>query len=152
MAYVILSKIKSTAHLESFIATEDLKNGCFIELGEEQEGEEIRLGVKGATAGKELVYHVSVPLTYEDRTNELDYVLFAGKEGRGYVLEVGNVVTPTVADGVTGVAVKGAKVKAVAEGFEVTEDVTGADIHGVILRIEEDNIAGKMAVIRINKA
>jgi hypothetical protein len=141
MAYVRLDKISANAHIESIVATTDLVNGQFVALGAlEADGEAFAVTPSGDVA-EQLVLHVSVPLTYEDRTNELDFVLKAGKVGRGYVLQTGDVISVT---GVTD-AVKGAKVNPSAEGFVV--DVAGT--FGEIIAIENDAIAGQLAVIRI---
>ena len=150
MAYVRLDKISASAHIESIIATEDLVNGQFLALGELQPDGEAVLAEPSGDKTKELVFHSSVPLTYENGTNELDYKLKAGKVGRGYVLITGDIVSITIEDGVIGNAVKGAIVEPDAGGFKVSEtpeSVTG--FHGKIIDIETDMIAGQMAVIRI---
>lgn len=87
--YVRLDKIKSTAHIESVVASTDLVNGQFLALGALQADGEARLATPSGDVTKQLVFHASVPLTYLERTNELDFVLKAGKVGRGYVLEAG---------------------------------------------------------------
>jgi hypothetical protein len=146
MAYVRLDKIKPTAHIESIVASEDLVNGQFLALGALQADGEAFEATPSGDQAEQLVFHASVPLTYEERTNELDFVLKAGKVGRGYVLEAGDVVSISL-DGVTGEAVKGAKVNPAPTGFAV--DVAGT--LGEIIAIENDAIAGQLAVIRISK-
>lgn len=148
--YVRLDKIKRNQHIESVVSNQDLENGQFLELGALQADGEARLGTPSGDLTKELVFHASVPLTYADRTNELDFVLTAGKVGRSYVLETGNIVSIS-ADAVKGNAVKNAVVipnKADGKGFEVTSEAqTG--LHGKIIDIENDAIAGKLVVIRL---
>lgn len=148
--YVIMDKIKATAHLESIVATTDLQNGQFVELGALQTDGEARLAIPSGDQAKQLVFHMSVPLTYEDRQNELDFVLKAGKEGRAFVLETGNVISINKS-AVTGDVVVGAKVNPSATGFDVVDgaEVVGK-LHGEVIAIDIDAIAGQMAVIRIS--
>jgi hypothetical protein len=152
MAYVRLDKVGADQHIESIVATTDLVNGQFLALGALQADGEAREVTASGDQAEELVFHASVPLTYEERTNELDFVLKAGKVGRGYVLRQGNIVSVSIADGITGVAVKGALVNPSATGFDVVDgtDVAGA-LHGEIIAIETDMYAGNLAVIRISK-
>jgi hypothetical protein len=152
MAYVRLDKIKATAHLESIVATQDLVNGQFVALGALQADGEARAVVPmTGSAGEKLAFHVSNGLVYGDRENELDFVLKAGKEGRAFVLEEGDIVSITL-DGIVGTAVKGALVNPHAQGFNVVDgaEVAGA-LHGEVIAIDIDAIAGQMAVIRISK-
>lgn len=148
MAYVRLDKIGANAHIESIVATEDLVNGQFVALGALQADGEAREVTPSGDQAEELVLHVSVPLTYEDRTNELDFVLKAGKVGRGYVLVQGDIVSVSF-DGVVGTPAKGAKVAPHADGFEISLTPTG--LHGEIIAIDNDLNAGQLAVIRITK-
>lgn len=150
MAYVRLDKTKATAHLEHIVASVDLVNGQFVALGNLQADGEAREVTPSGDQTKKLVLHVSNGLVYDERQNELDYVLKAGKVGRGLVLEDGDIISITIADGVTGVATRGAIVNPSATGFDVVDgaEVAGA-IHGEIIAIENEPIAGQMAVIRI---
>lgn len=149
MAYVKLDRIKATAHLESIVATEDLVNGQFVALGALEVDGEARQVTASGDQTKELAIHVSNGLVYGDRENELDFVLNAGKVGRAFVLEQGDILSITF-DGVTGTPVKGAKVNPSATGFDVVDgaEVAG-NLHGEIIAIDIDAIAGQMAVIRI---
>lgn len=148
MAYVRLDKVGANAHIESIVANEDLVNGQFLALGELQVDGEAREVAPSGDQAEELVFHASVPLMYEDRTNELDFVLKAGKVGRSYVLVQGDIVSISL-DGVVGEAVKGATVAPHADGFEVVETATG--LHGKVIAIDNDLYAGKLAVIRISR-
>lgn len=150
MAYVRLDKISADAHIESIVAEQDLVNGQFLALGALQPDGEARLATPSGDKSKKLVFHASVPLTYEDRTNELDFVLKAGKVGRGYVLSEGDIISISK-EAVEGVAV-GALVDPAETGFVAVADpasVTG--LHGEVIAIEVDAIAGELAVIRISK-
>jgi len=144
MKYVRLDKIKPTAHIESIVASTDLVNGQFLALGALQADGEARSATPSGDATKQLVFHASVPLTYEDRTNELDFELKAGKVGRGYILEKGDTVS---IDSAT--LVVGDKVVPTADGFAKG---TPAGFEGEVIAIEFDAVAGRLAVIRINQA
>lgn len=145
MKYVRLDKIKATAHLESIIATEDLVNGQFLALGALQADGEARLATPSGDVTKQLVFHASVPLTYEERTNELDFVLKAGKVGRGYVLEAGDIVS--IDDATLAV---GNIVVPSPTGWVVDADGIVEGLHGEVIAVEIDAIAGRLAVIRVN--
>jgi hypothetical protein len=149
MAYVRLDKVKGSAHLESFVANTDLTNGGFIALGELQADGEARLGTPSGDVSKELVFHASVPLTYEERTNELDFVLKAGKVGRGYVIEAGDIVSVSLDGIVSGTPAKGAKVAPHADGFSIPATAPTEGLRGEIIAIENDLYAGQLAVIRL---
>lgn len=151
MAYTRLDKISATAHIESIVADVDLVNGQHVVLGELQEDGEARKVTVYEEGGDKtkVVFHSSVPLTYEDRTNELDFVLKAGKIGRSYVYENGNIVSVTK-DLIQGEAKKNALVDIAGEGFKVVgEEETVEGLHGEIIDIDYDAIAGELAVIRI---
>jgi hypothetical protein len=141
--YVRLDRVKGTAHIESIVATADLLNGQFVELGALQSDGEARLATPSGDVTKQLVLHVSVPLTYYERTNELDFVLEAGKVGRGYVLETGDIIS---IDDATLQA--GDLVVPSANGFVAGVPTAGA-LHGEVIAIEQDYIVGRLAVIRV---
>lgn len=152
MAYVKLDKIGANAHIESIVATEDLVNGQFVALGTLQaDGEARNVSAPTGSATEKLVLHVSNGLVYGDRENELDFVLSAGKVGRGLVLVEGDIISITF-DGVTGTPAVGALVNPAFNGFDVVDgaEVAGK-LHGEIIAIDIDAIAGQMAVIRISK-
>lgn len=148
--YVRLDKIKATAHLESIVANEDLVNGQFVALGKLQADGEARLVTPSGDINEDLVLHVSTGLTYDDRTTELDFVLEAGKDGRGYVLESGNIVSISV-DGIVGEHAENAIVVPDAKGFAVADVTAGmpTGIAGKIIGYDMDVNAGQLAVIRI---
>ncbi|MCY8228682.1 MULTISPECIES: hypothetical protein [Bacillus subtilis group] len=144
MKYVRLDKIKPSAHIESIVASEDLFNGQFLALGALQADGEARQATPSGDQAKQLVFHASVPLTYEERTNELDYVLKAGKVGRGYVLETGDIVS--IDDTVLA---KGDLVVPSPTGW-VAGTPNAGEMHGEVIDIEMDAIVGRLAVIRVN--
>lgn len=146
--YVRLDKIKATAHIESIVATQDLQNGQFLSLGDLQADGEARKATPSADVSEGLVFHASVPLTYEDQTNELDFVLKAGKVGRAYVLETGDIISISES-AVSGGVVKGDKVIPAVNGFAKASVAKPTGLHGKILDIEVDAVAGKLVVIRI---
>lgn len=149
MAYVVLDKIKSTAHIESIVANADLAQGAFVELGALQADGEARLATPSADVKKQLVFHASVPLMYGEREREQDFVLKAGKVGRGYVLEDGDIVS-IEATAITGTVASNAFVKPAIAGFEVAEtEPTG--LHGQIIETYTDAVVGAMVTIRIIK-
>jgi hypothetical protein len=149
MAYIKLDKIKATAHLESVVATEDLVNGQFLALGELQADGEARLATPSGDVSEDLVYHVSNGLVYRDDENELDFVLKAGKEGRGYVLETGNIVSVS-ADGITEGADKGDIVVPSATGWAIhTAPEAPEGLQGKVIAVDFDAIAGQMFVVRV---
>lgn len=102
-----LDKIKATAHLVSFKFANDLQNGAVVALGAlDADGETYTATAPADVTADYMVLHASVPLNYDERLGEKDFVLKAGKEGRGYVPERGDVVTITD-DQITGTTVVG---------------------------------------------
>lgn len=139
--YVRLDKIKATAHIESIVCDTELVNGQFLALGERQlDGEATKVTASGDVA-EQLVLHASVPLVYGERENELDFKLKAGKVGRGFVLETGDVISIPKKS-----LVKGDVVVPSANGFVKG---TAEGLHGKVILIENDAIVGQVAVIRV---
>lgn len=148
--YVRLDKIKATAHMESIVANQDLVNGQFVALGKLQADGEARLVTPSGDVNEDLVLHASTGLTYEDRQTELDFVLKAGKEGRGLVLESGNIISISI-DGLVGEHAENAIVVPDGNGFAVADVTSGmpTGISGKIIGYDVDVYAGRLAVIRI---
>lgn len=140
--FVRLDKIKGSAHIESIVANTDLLNGQFLALGALQADGEARQATPSGDVTKQLVFHASVALTYEDRSNELDFVLKAGKVGRAYVLETGDIVSIDDANLQVGDLVIPSET-----GF--VEGVP-AGLHGEVIAVEIDATVGRLAVIRVN--
>ncbi len=91
-----LDKIKATAHLVNFTFATDLENGRIVKLGELQaDGETYTATAPTDVTDKRIVVHASMPMGYAEPDFEQDFVLKAGKEGRGYVPESGDIITIT---------------------------------------------------------
>ena len=91
----------------TFVAEEALENGYFLEikgkakneiLGVEADYEAYKVQKAGATTKRvDLLFHASVENQYDERKLKIDFELEAGRPGRGYMLQLGDVVTIPVA-------------------------------------------------------
>ena len=92
----------------SFVAEENLEQGLFLEivgkaenvhLGVEADYEAYAVQLAGASTERgQLMLHASVANQYDERKSEVDFVLEAGRVGRGYQPIMGDIVTiPRVA-------------------------------------------------------
>ena len=109
----------------TFVADEALENGYFLEikgkakndiLGVEADYEAYKVAKANANTKRvDLLFHASVENQYDERKLKIDFELEAGRPGRGYMLQLGDVVTiPVSLVGGDGLAVgKGLKL---AEG------------------------------------
>ena len=87
----------------TFVAEENLQNGYFLEikgkakneiLGVEADYEAYKVQKAGATTKRvDLLFHASVENQYDERKLKIDFELEAGRPGRGYMLQLGDVVT-----------------------------------------------------------
>ena len=87
----------------TFVAEEDLQNGYFLEiqgkakneiLGVEADYEAYKVQKANAdTKRVNLLFHASVENQYDERKLKIDFELEAGRPGRGYMLQLGDVVT-----------------------------------------------------------
>ena len=87
----------------TFVADEVLENGYFLEikgkakneiLGVEADYEAYKVQKAGATTKRvDLLFHASVENQYDERKLKIDFELEAGRPGRGYMLQLGDVVT-----------------------------------------------------------
>ena len=87
----------------TFVANQALQNGYFLEI--KGKAENTILGVSAdyeaykvdlATANTkrvDLLFHASVENQYDERKLKIDFELEAGRPGRGYMLQLGDVVT-----------------------------------------------------------
>ena len=109
----------------TFVAEENLQNGYFLEiqgkakndvLGVEADYEAYKV-VKANVNTKRvnLLFHASVENQYDERKLKIDFELEAGRPGRGYMLQLGDVVT-IPASLVTGVGLAVGKGLKLAEG------------------------------------
>ena len=91
----------------TFVAEEALENGYFLEikgkakndiLGVEADYEAYKVQKANAdTKRVNLLFHASVENQYDERKLKIDFELEAGRPGRGYMLQLGDVVTIPVA-------------------------------------------------------
>ena len=93
----------------SFVAEENLEQGLFLEIV--GKAENVHLGVEAdyeayavqkasaSTERGQLMLHASVANQYDERLSEVDFVLEAGRVGRGYQPVMGDIVTiPVIED------------------------------------------------------
>lgn len=149
--FVRLDKIRASAHIESIVATEDLLDGQWLQLGALQyDGEAYAATPSGNQGGDEyLVFHASNGLIYDQRQNELDFVLKAGKAGRAFVVETGNVISISEDGIAAGNPAIGATVIPHADGFAVGAAPEGSGISGRVIAHDYDENAGRLIVIRL---
>ena len=108
----------------TFVADEVLENGYFLEiqgkakneiLGVNADYEAYKVVKAGANTKRvDLLFHASVENQYDERKLKIDFELEAGRPGRGYMLQLGDIVTIPVAL-VTGAVAVGKGLK-LAEG------------------------------------
>lgn len=150
MAYIILEKIEATQHLETIVAEQDLVNGVFVALGElaeiEEGGEAVAV-TPMAEGDTDIVLHASVPLVAEDQKGEVDFVLKAGKAGRGYRIKDGNQVAFSK-DLVTGT---GAFAVPSATGVELVAEKPATGLYGRVMEVYEDVNVGELTSIKFVK-
>ena len=120
----------------TFVAGQNLQNGYFLEI--KGKAENSILGVSAdyeaykvdlATANTkrvDLLFHASVENQYDERKLKIDFELEAGRPGRGYMLQLGDVVTIPVAL-VTGELAVGKGLK-LAEGGKLAVANEGDEI------------------------
>ena len=87
----------------TFVAEEALENGYFLEiqgkaknevLGVEADYEAYKVAKANANTKRvNLLFHASVENQYDERKLKIDFELEAGRPGRGYMLQLGDVVT-----------------------------------------------------------
>ena len=87
----------------TFVAEENLQNGYFLEikgkakndvLGVEADYEAYKVVKANANTKRvNLLFHASVENQYDERKLKIDFELEAGRPGRGYMLQLGDVVT-----------------------------------------------------------
>lgn len=157
----------------TFVAEEALENGYFLEikgkakndiLGVEADYEAYKVQKATATTKRvDLLFHASVENQYDERKLKIDFELEAGRPGRGYMLQLGDVVTIPVAL-VTGAVAVGKGLK-LAEGGKLAVANEGDVVIAVVEALEDivvpmyqgqwgyntkvEDIVQKSAVIRI---
>lgn len=130
----------------TFVADEVLENGYFLEikgkakndiLGVEADYEAYKVAKANANTKRvDLLFHASVENQYDERKLKIDFELEAGRPGRGYMLQLGDVVTiPVALVGGDGLAVgKGLKL---AEGGKLAVALEGDEIIAKVEALED---------------
>ena len=130
----------------TFVAQEALENGYFLEikgkakndiLGVEADYEAYKVAKANANTKRvDLLFHASVENQYDERKLKIDFELEAGRPGRGYMLQLGDVVTiPVALVGGEGLAVgKGLKL---AEGGKLAVANEGDEIIAKVEALED---------------
>lgn len=112
----------------SFVASAELEQGMFLEIvgkaanaelgvAADYEAYKVQLASANTERGQ-LMLHASVANQYDERLSEVDFVLPAGKVGRGYQPVMGDIVTIAKIDG----AEVGNKLALGADGLLVVSD------------------------------
>lgn len=147
MGKVFLDKINPSAHIETVVAEENLKNGQFLKLGLLGDDGESRLVTKPKTELEAHVFLADAPLSYGHPDFDLaTYEVKAGKAGRAYHLTVGDVisVTPDLADGVK----VGDRLTIGKDGFGFAKAADGKGI-GLCIAKEYHGFDGDVLVIAV---
>ena len=129
----------------TFVAEEALENGYFLEikgkakneiLGVEADYEAYKVVKANATTKRvDLLFHASVENQYDERKLKIDFELEAGRPGRGYMLQLGDVVT-IPASLVTGELAVGKGLK-LAEGGKLAVALEGEAIIAKVEALED---------------
>ena len=129
----------------TFVADEVLENGYFLEikgkakndiLGVEADYEAYKVAKANANTKRvDLLFHASVENQYDERKLKIDFELEAGRPGRGYMLQLGDVVTIPVAL-VTGELAVGKGLK-LAEGGKLAVAQEGDTIIAKVEALED---------------
>lgn len=150
MGKVFLDKVNPSAHIESIVAKEALKNGQFLKLGKMGADGETREAVKATGLEDADVFLVDAPLSYDHPDFDLaKYVVKAGSAGRAYHLTAGDVFSVTP-DMVTGKPKAGDRVTVGEDGFgfKKAEAADGKGI-GMLIGEEFNGFDGNMLVVSI---
>ena len=129
----------------TFVAEEPLENGYFLKitgkaengiLGVDTDYEAYKVEKAGAdTKRVNLLFHASVENQYDERKLKIDFELEAGRPGRGYMLQLGDVVTipAKLIDGSVNV---GDMLK-LTDGGMLTKDTAGDKVIAVVEALED---------------
>ena len=130
----------------TFVAEEALENGYFLEikgkakneiLGVEADYEAYKVELATATTKRyNLLFHASVENQYDERKLKIDFELEAGRPGRGYMLQLGDVVTIPATIAGEDVLEVGDMLK-LAPGGKLAKDTVGDKTIAVIEAIED---------------
>ena len=130
----------------TFVAEENLQNGYFLEikgkakneiLGVEADYEAYKVQKANASTKRvNLLFHASVENQYDERKLKIDFELEAGRPGRGYMLQLGDVVTIPVTLVEGGTPQVGDMLK-LTDGGMLTKDSTGDAVIAVVEALED---------------
>ena len=130
----------------TFVAEEALENGYFLEikgkakneiLGVEADYEAYKVQKANAdTKRVNLLFHASVENQYDERKLKIDFELEAGRPGRGYMLQLGDVVTIPVKLVEGGAPQVGDMLK-LTDGGMLAKDSTGDAVIAVVEALED---------------
>ena len=129
----------------TFVADEVLENGYFLEikgkakndiLGVEADYEAYKVAKANANTKRvDLLFHASVENQYDERKLKIDFELEAGRPGRGYMLQLGDIVTIPVA--LVGGEVAVGKGSKLAEGGKLAVANEGDEIIAKVEALED---------------
>lgn len=154
MAYVRLDKIKPSAHIETFVHTQDVQNGQFVNVGGladvDQPGEAVNVTF-AEEGGEAEALVTTVQGVYQNGTDFdiTQEVTKAGKAGRAHVLETGNVVSFLVDQEDVANFTVGGDVAVGEGGLGIKPAVEGDTVIGTVLTTEVQNNVGDLVVVRI---
>ena len=130
----------------TFVAEEALENGYFLEiqgkakndiLGVNADYEAYKVVKAGATTKRvNLLFHASVENQYDERKLKIDFELEAGRPGRGYMLQLGDVVTIPAKLAGSDMLEVGDMLK-LAEGGMLAKDEAGTSAIAIIEAVED---------------
>lgn len=143
MANVIrLDKVKGyPVSFENSI--ENLEQGLFLELKGLSNGdyEAYEVELAKATPDNTVVFHASVPVMYDERLMEQDFVLANEKIGRAYIPERGDIIT--IAESVVNGSVEvGNKLGCVGDGKLGTSGATK-----IARVLDKENFGGQPSLV-----
>ena len=125
----------------TFVAEENLENGYFLEikgkakndiLGVQADYEAYKVQKATATTKRvNLLFHASVENQYDERKLKIDFELEAGRPGRGYMLQLGDVITIPL-DIIDGEEPNVGDMLKLASDGKLTKDSTGDKVIAVV--------------------
>ena len=125
----------------TFVAEENLENGYFLEikgkakneiLGVEADYEAYKVQKANANTKRvNLLFHASVENQYDERKLKIDFELEAGRPGRGYMLQLGDVITIPL-DIIDGEEPNVGDMLKLASDGKLTKDSTGDKVIAVV--------------------
>ena len=130
----------------TFVADEVLENGYFLEikgkakndiLGVVADYEAYKVAKANANTKRvDLLFHASVENQYDERKLKIDFELEAGRPGRGYMLQLGDVVT-IPASLVNGEMPAVGDMLKLDVGGKLTKDIVGDKVIAVVEALED---------------